>query len=81
MPSPSTFDRVGQEVELDPLVHRGLHLFGVGRHGLALAPVDHMHFFGAQAPGGAGRVQGHVAAADHGHALAVTTASVLGTRR
>ncbi len=36
----------------------------------ALAPVDDVDLVGAQPPGGACRVEGHVAAADHGHTLA-----------
>jgi hypothetical protein len=61
---------VGQVVELDPLVLRRLDLFGVSRHVLAPPPVDDVYLLGAQAPGRACGVDGHVAAADHAHLLA-----------
>ena len=58
-----------------PSCGRGFDLFGMGRHILALAAIDDVDLAGAQAPGGAGSVDGDVTAADHGHPLAGTMRS------
>ncbi len=54
-----------------PSCFGSLDLFLVGRHVLAAAAVDDVHLAGAQPPGGARGVDGHVAAADHATRLPV----------
>ena len=62
--------RRGNEIEeLDLFMLRLFNLFIVGRHLIQGAAVDDGYFFGAQAKGSTGGIEGHVSAADHGHFL------------
>ncbi len=54
-------------MEGNALFAGGFDFFGVGRHIHAGAPVHDVHFGRPQPPGGAGRIHGHVAAADDRH--------------
>ena len=63
-------DRLDQHFELDPLFQCLVDLPCVGRHLGPGAAVDDRHIAGAQAQGGAGRVDGRVAAADNHHPVA-----------
>ena len=70
---PFSCDQLGRGREQDQfhsLFQGGVDLHGVGRHLVARAAVQDRHLVGAQPPGGAGGVEGGVAAADH-HDLAV----------
>ena len=64
------FHRRGQQSKHHALVLGLFDFFFVGGHGLAAAAIDHGDVFGAQPQGGAGGVDGRIAAADHHHVLA-----------
>ncbi len=59
-----------EQDQLHPLFDGGLDLHGMGRHLVARAPIQEGHLGGAQPLGGAGGVEGGIAAADH-HDIAV----------
>ena len=63
-------DRRDERLEHDALLLGGVDLFGPRGHLGARAAVEDRHLLGAEAQGGAGRVDGGVAAADHRDALA-----------
>ena len=69
-PSSDDFHRRGQQPQLHALVLGLFDFFLVGGHGLAAAAVDDGDVLGAEPQGGAGGVDGRVAAADHHHVLA-----------
>ncbi len=53
--------------EFNAFLPGAVNLFGIGRHLLLGAAVDHGDPFGTQSFGRAGRIDGHVAATHHGH--------------
>ena len=60
-------DGGGEVMEMDAFLFRFLDFFFVGRHFIATASIQHVHFLGPLAQAGSGCIHGDIAAADDGH--------------
>ncbi len=62
--------RSGQIMDDHPFRQGTFDFLGIGGHFLAAASINHAHLVTTQPQGGSGRIDGHVAAADHDHLVA-----------
>ena len=80
-PSPKSLTGLVREVEYDTLFLSILDLFMPDGHFRLRAAVDHMNLICAQPQRAAGRIHGHVSAADRGHLLTSANGRIISGNR